>query len=147
MDSRYIQHRTDNILRQRIALGATGGAKRKAPAKKKAPPKKKAPAKRKAASLSKRQCPRSRPIVRRAFTRANGTRVASTCVKKYRRSVKGKGFEDDFYGEYDIPVVGGARRTQRRRTSPWIQHVKQYAARHGVPYAVALMEASASYRG
>jgi hypothetical protein len=152
MDSRYIQHRTDDILRQRIALGATGGARRKAPAKKRAParraPARKAPARRaparKRASLSKRACPRSRPIRRRAYTRANGTRVASTCARRPRRRVGGEGFEEDFYGEFDIPVHrGGAR----RRSSPWIQHVKQYAAKHGVPYAVALMEASESYRG
>jgi hypothetical protein len=30
-------------------------------------------------------------------------------------------------------------------TSPWIKHVKAYAAKHHIPYGQALSEASASY--
>lgn len=167
MDSRYIQQRTDNILRQRIALGATGGRR---PCPKGRPVRRKAytradgkkiasycvresvPKKKKKVSMSKRACPKNKPVRRRAYTRADGKRVAATCVKK--RSKKG-GYEDDFYGEYDmdIPVYrGGARKAvakkpvAKKRTSPWIAHVKKYAAKHKISYACALSEASKSYR-
>lgn len=146
----YIRQRTDDILRQRIALGMTaGGARRKRSGSKTV----------RKPRRSTKQCP-ARKVARKAYVRKDGTRVRATCAK--RRRVGG---EDMMEGYGEGVMAGARRRVYRRRAgedvmagvragarprklkakrapSKWVQFVKRYAMDNGVPYCVALQEAS-----
>jgi len=171
----YIRNRTNQILRARIALGATqgaGSANRKVAAGSKT-------GKRKyvrragvmAGSRKRKPCVEGK-YRRSGYIRKTGTKVRSTCVKRRasnkpkapikrkivkRKTVKkqkGGEFWDDDESEYvegvmagpTIYAAGRRRTTRKPKTSGWINFVKDYSAANNISYGEALSEAGPIWR-
>jgi hypothetical protein len=49
--------------------------------------------------------------------------------------------------DFNAPIGGRRVVGGRKKSFPWIDHVKAYAAKHGVSYKQALTDAKSSYRG
>lgn len=162
-ENAHLRQRTDEILRERIALGLTGGLAY-------------APRLKRTRKTNRRKCPKGSEVRCKdvgCFKRTAKGKKKVAKRKPAKRAKKGKGYDDGGVmagGCEECPMCQGSglliggitagkrkarksgsktqkvtrRKTTRASTSPWIRFLKAYAKDNGITYGEAIRDPKAS---
>jgi hypothetical protein len=139
------------LLKGRIAMGAARkkrAAPKKRAVKRKAPVKRKTPVKRKRAAPRKKAVPMALKDLMGLLAQGGDEGGDEGGVRRRKRRVRARGVRAGNDGG-DMMGTAKRRRVHKRAgaTSPWVEHVKDYARAHGCSYGDAMSRARATYRG